>query len=122
MAFKSLIQDPRFDTHKLVSAVLILLLAVLAFYYFADYLIVVRVIGLLLAAGVAVAIASQTEQGGNLLGFVRESRAELRKVVWPTRAETVQTSLAVVVMVILMGIFLWLLDMFLLWIVRLLTG
>jgi len=122
MAFKSLIQDPRYDNFKLASAVLVLLLAVLAFYYFVDYLVVVRVIGLLAAAGVAVAIALQTEHGSNLLGFFRESRVELRKVVWPTRAETVQTSLAVVVMVILMGIFLWLLDMFLLWIVHLLTG
>jgi len=122
MAFKSLIQDPKFDTYKLASAVLLLLLGVFAFYYFADYLIVIRVIGLLALAGVAVAISLQTEQGSNLLGFFRESRVELRKVVWPTRAETIQTSLTVVVMVILMGIFLWLLDMFLLWIVRLLTG
>jgi preprotein translocase subunit SecE len=122
MAFKSLIQDSRYDSFKLASAALLLLVGVLAFYYFDDYLVVVRAIGLLIAAGIAVAIALQTEQGNNLLGFIRESRAELRKVVWPTRAETIQTSLAVVVMVILMGIFLWLLDMFLLWIVRLLTG
>lgn len=122
MAFKSLIQDPKFDTYKLASAALLLLLGVFAFYYFADALIVVRVIALLAVAGMAVTIALQTEQGANLLGFFRESRVELRKVVWPTRAETIQTSLAVVVMVILMGIFLWLLDMFLLWIVRSLTG
>ena len=96
--------------------------AVFAFYYFSDYLVLVRVIGLLVAVGIAVAIALTTDLGGQLMGFVNDSRTELRKVVWPTRAETLQTSLAVVLMVIIMGIFLWLLDMFLFWLVRLLTG
>ena len=47
---------------------------------------------------------------------------EVRKVVWPTRAETLQTTLAVLLMVLLVGIFLWLLDMFLLWAIQILTG
>jgi preprotein translocase subunit SecE len=50
------------------------------------------------------------------------TRTEVRKVVWPTRAETTQTVLAVLFVVILMGVLLWLLDMLLLWAVRLLTG
>jgi preprotein translocase subunit SecE len=82
----------------------------------------VRVIGLLVAAGAALAIAATTELGSNVLDFIKDSRMELRKVVWPTRTETLQTSLAVIVMVILMGVFLWLLDLLLFWLVRLLTG
>jgi preprotein translocase subunit SecE len=119
---KSEIQASKFDTLKLASAVLILLMAVAAFYYFVDYLLLVRVIVLLAAVGVAVAIALTTELGGNVLGFLKDARMELRRVVWPTRQETLQTTLAVMLMVIVMGIFLWLLDMLLFWIVRLLTG
>jgi preprotein translocase subunit SecE len=119
---KSEIQASKLDTFKLASAALILLVAVAAFYYFADYLLLVRVLGLLGAVGVAVAIALTTELGGNVLGFIKDARAELRRVVWPTRQETLQTTLAVVLMVIVVGIFLWLLDMLLFWIVRLLTS
>jgi preprotein translocase subunit SecE len=57
-----------------------------------------------------------------VLGFITGAQNEVRRVVWPTRQETVQTTLAVVLMVFLVGIFLWLLDMILLWAIQLLTG
>lgn len=119
---KSETQASKLDTFKLLSAGLIVLVALSGFYYFSSYLLVVRVIGLLIALGLAVSIVMTTEVGNGLLGFIQESRTELRKVVWPTRSETLQTSLAVIVMVIITGLFLWLLDMFLFWIVRMLTG
>jgi preprotein translocase subunit SecE len=122
MNLKSETQTSRPDIYKLIAAASIFLIAVLAFYYFADQSILVRVIGLLIAAGIALAIAATTELGSNVLDFIKDSRMELRKVVWPTRTETLQTSLAVIVMVILMGVFLWLLDLLLFWLVRLLTG
>ena len=122
MNFKSDTQVSRPDTYKLIVAVSIFLVAVMAFYYFANYSTLVRVIGLLAASGAAVAIAATTEPGGNVLEFIKESRMELRKVVWPTRTETLQTTAAITVMVVLMGIFMWLLDALLLWIVHLLTG
>jgi preprotein translocase subunit SecE len=122
MNLKSETQTSRPDVYKLIAAVSIFLIAVLAFYYFADQSILVRVVGLLIAAGIALAIAATTELGSNVLDFIKDSRMELRKVVWPTRTETLQTSLAVIVMVILMGVFLWLLDLLLFWLVRLLTG
>ena len=122
MNSKTETQITKIDTYKLLSAGLIVVVALAGFYYFADYLVLVRVIGLLIAVGAAVAIVLTTELGVNLLGFVQDSRTELRKVVWPTRTETLQTSLAVIVVVIIMGIFLWLFDMLLFWIVRLLTG
>lgn len=112
----------RLDTLKLSGAVVLVSMAVIAFYYFADSSLLLRVIGLLAVVGVAVAIFLTTELGANLLGFTQDARTELRKVVWPTRAETIQTSLVIILMVIVMGIFLWLLDMFLFWLVRLLTG
>ncbi len=122
MNSKSETQASRLDTIKLTSAVLVLMIAVAAFYYFSDTILLLRVIGLLIAVGAAATIVYSTELGRNLWDFVQDSRTELRKVVWPTRQETLQTSLAVLLMVIVVGIFLWLLDMFLFWIVRLLTG
>lgn len=116
------IQTSRFDTFKLFSAALILVAALGAFYFFADQLLVVRVAGLLVAVGVAAGIAVTTAPGSNVLEFIQASRAELRKVVWPSRAETLQTTLAVILMVIVMGLFLWLLDTILFWVVRFLTG
>jgi preprotein translocase subunit SecE len=111
------------DTLKLAAAGALILIALVAFYLFANQLIlVVRVVGLLIAVGAAVAIALKTEPGAETLEFIRGARSELRKVVWPTRAETTQTTLIVLAMVILMGILLWLFDMLLLWLVRLVTG
>lgn len=110
------------DMLKLFSASLILIVALTAFYYFSDYLLLVRVVGLLIAAAAAIAVFLKTEIGGMLLGFAQDARSELRKVVWPSRTETFQTSLAVVVMVVLMGLFMWLLDWLLSVLVRWLTG
>ncbi|MGD2075605.1 MAG: preprotein translocase subunit SecE [Gammaproteobacteria bacterium] len=110
------------DTVKLAAAGLLLAGAVVAFYWFADHSLLVRVLGLLAVAGVSVALASQTAVGRSVWGFLGDTRTEVRRVVWPTRAETTQTVLAVLFVVVLMGVLLWLLDMFLLWAVRLLTG
>jgi len=115
-------ENSRFDTLKLGAALLLLAVAVVAFYRFDDQLLVLRVLGLLAATGVAVFIAAQSSAGRNIIGFIGGARTEVRKVVWPTRAETTQTTLAVMVMVILVGIFLWLLDMVLLWAIQILTG
>jgi preprotein translocase subunit SecE len=115
-------QASKTDFFKLVSAASVVLIALVGFYYFSDHLLLVRIIGLLIAVGVAGATILTTGMGTNFLDFVKESRMELRKVVWPTRAETLQTSLAVIVMVVVMGIFLWLLDILLFWVVRLFTG
>lgn len=112
----------RVDTYKLLAAGAIVLIALAAFYVFANYSLLVRIIGLLAAAGAAVAIALKTELGAEVLEFIRGSRSELRKIVWPTRAETTQTTLIVIAMVVVMGLLLWLFDVLLLWLVRLITG
>ena len=111
------------DSIKLGTAVAIVLAAIVGFYYFEGQLHpVLRVLGILVAAGVAVFVALQTQVGRNTASFLGDTRTEVRKVVWPTRAETIQTSLAVFLVVILLGLFLWALDAILLWAVRLLTG
>jgi len=115
-------ESTRFDSLKLGVAVLLLAAGIFAFYRFEDQLLVVRVLGLLAVAGVSIFIAAQSSTGKNIIGFIRGAQTEVRKVVWPTRAETTQTTLAVMLMVLLVGIFLWLLDMFLLWAIQIITG
>ena len=110
------------DTVKLAVALLLLAGGVVGFYIFKDQLLLVRVLGLLAVAGIAIAVASQTDKGRSIWGFIGNTRTEVRKVVWPTRQETIQTTMTVLFMVFLLGVFLWLLDMFLFWAIRVLTG
>jgi preprotein translocase subunit SecE len=72
----------------------------------------------LVALGVAVVISLQSAMGKALWGFVQGSRVEMRKVIWPTREEAIQTTIAVLVFALIMGVFFWLLDLFLLWFTR----
>tara|TARA_R110002072_G_scaffold303101_1_gene493616 strand:- start:14888 stop:15265 length:378 start_codon:yes stop_codon:yes gene_type:complete len=110
------------DTIKLGLALLIVIAALVGFYFFADHSLLYRVLGLLAAAGVSVAIALQTEKGRHTWGYFQDAQIEVRKVVWPTRQETVQTTLIVIIMVVLVAIILWLLDMFLGWSIGSLMG
>ena len=109
------------EKFKLTSSFLPLLLGISAFYMYPDQSLLYRVIGLLVALGISLALAVRTEPGGIAFAFVKDARTEIRKVVWPTRKETIQTTMFVIVAVIIMGICLWLLDMFLSWAVRYLT-
>jgi preprotein translocase subunit SecE len=110
------------DKAKLAGAALLLVLGLFAFYYFAAYSVLLRVLGLLVIGGAAVAVALQTAPGRQLWQFVSDARTEVRKVVWPTRQETLQTTLVVMAMVLVLGIVLWLFDIILMGILRFLTG
>jgi len=112
----------RLNNLKLGVAILLLLGAIFAFYYFEEELLVLRVLGLLAVSGIAVFIAAQSSTGKSILGFVSGAQSEVRRVVWPSRAETTQTTLAVIVIVLIMGILLWLVDMVLLAAMQILTG
>jgi len=110
------------DKLKLVVAVLIVGIGVGAFYYLGDKPDLVRVLAILAACGVAAAVALQTSQGRAAWEFAKGSRAELRKVVWPSNKETAQVTLVVIVLVILVAIFMWGVDWFLHKAITLLTG
>jgi preprotein translocase subunit SecE len=115
-------ESSRLDSLKLGVAVLMVGGGIYAFYHFEGQHLLLRVLGLLAVAAIAVFIAAQSSLGRSVFGFITGAQNEVRRVVWPTRAETMQTTLAVVLMVFLVGIFLWLLDMVLLWAIQLLTG
>ncbi len=90
--------------------------------YYADQSLLYRVIALLALAGVAGWVASTTERGGAFWQLVKGSRTEIRKVVWPTRQETTQTTLIVVVFLLIMAMILWAIDSLLGWLVSMVIG
>ena len=100
----------------------LLVTGIAGFYYFANQALLYRVLGLVALFAAAAAVAVGSAHGQRFLGFMRESRSEVRKMVWATRAETLQTSLVVFAAVIVMALFLWLLDRLLSWGVSLLLG
>lgn len=122
MSSKAESHGSKLDTIKLLTALLLVICAVVGFYIYADQSLLLRVVGLMTAVAIAVVVALQTGKGRHIWAFVQDAQIEVRKVVWPTRQETVQTTLIVMLMVVLVAIFLWFLDMFLGWAIRLLTG
>ena len=110
MTSKVATEQSTLDTVKLATAAILLSTAVIAFYYYADASKLVRIGGLLAATAVAAGVSLRTEKGRQLAGFIKEAQVEVRKVIWPTRPETVQTTMVVIVVVIIVALFLWVLD------------
>ena len=90
--------------------------------YFAAESLLYRVIGLLVIAIIAAFVALQTTEGRAFWVLLKGARTEIRKVVWPTRQETTQTTLIVLAVVVLMGLILWGLDTGLGWIASMIIG
>ncbi len=111
-----------FDVVKQVFSVVFVIAGIAAFYHFSDVKLIYRVLGLLAVSGGVVAMLATTAWGHTITAFVADSKIEVRKIVWPTRDETTRTTLLVFAMVSIVSLVLWLLDTFLFWGVRLLTG
>ncbi len=103
-------------------SVAIVIAAIYANSYFGGESLLYRVLGLLAASIVAALVAFQTVQGKAFWLLLKGARTEIRKVVWPTRQETVQTTLIVALVVIVAGLLLWGLDTLLGWLVSLVIG
>ena len=112
----------RFDTVKWIVVVAIVAVAVVGNSYYADQSLLYRVLGIVALAAVAGLIALQTAKGAAFWDLVKGSRTEIRKVVWPTRQETVQTTMIVVAFVLVVALLLWGLDSFLGWLVAMAIG
>jgi preprotein translocase subunit SecE len=112
----------KFDGLKWLVVVLLVAAGVIGNSYYADQSLLYRVVALLVVALVAGFIALQTAKGKGFFTLCKESKNEIRKVVWPTRQETLQTTAMVVVAVLVIGLFLWGLDSLLGWVVSSVIG
>ncbi|PHS69391.1 MAG: preprotein translocase subunit SecE [Cycloclasticus sp.] len=110
------------DIAKLLVAITIIIVGIGAFYYFADQSLLLRVIGLLVVLSISVVLVYTTTLGQSFWQFAQGSKIELKKIVWPTRKETMQTTLIVVIMVLFVGILLWMFDGLLMWGIGFITG
>ena len=98
------------DKVKLGLAILLVIGGIVGFYWFGDQALLYRVLGMLVIFGIAVAIAVTTQLGQRVVSFGRSATLEMRKTVWPTRKETTQTTIIVVVFVTVLGLAIWVID------------
>lgn len=110
------------DIVKLLIAAVLLVGGLFAYYYYPAWPQPVRVLAVLAGAIAGVGVAMTSTQGRRLWAFIQGSRIEIRKVVWPTKQETTQTAIAVFVFTLVMAVFFWGLDSFLLWLTKTLVG
>ena len=112
----------RLDPVKWGVVVVLVAAGVVGNSYYGEESLLYRVLALLALAAVAGWVASTTERGNAFWQLVKGSRTEIRKVVWPTRQETTQTTLIVVVFVFIMALILWGIDSLLGWLVGMVIG
>ncbi len=110
------------DKIKIVLAGLLVAAGVVGFYWFAESPAIVRLVSVLAGLAAAAFVFSMTVPGKAFYAYTQESVVETRKVVWPTRKETLQTTAIVFAFVVVMALFLWAVDATLLWIVKKLIG
>ena len=116
MKSKTETEKPQIVNTLLLALATMLLIAGVGAYYWFQYLAItpVRVVGLIAVAAVASFIAAQSDSGASFFRFIKEADIERRKVVWPTHQETLQTSMMVIIVTILISLFLagvdWLLG------------
>jgi len=109
----------KFDAAKWLVVFALVAVAVVGNSYYSDQSLLYRVLGILAIAAVAGMVALQTAKGAAFWALVKGARTEIRKVVWPTRQESVQTTMIVVAVVILVALLLWGMDSFFGWLVSL---
>lgn len=114
--------EARIDWLKWLVAIALLLAGLVGNHYYSEVSMPLRTLAWFAVLAVAGFVASKTQKGKWVIDFFRESRAELRKVVWPTRDETVQTTLIVAAMVVILALLLWGMDGVLVWLIGWLTG
>jgi preprotein translocase subunit SecE len=115
-------EQPKFDRFKWLLIFLLIIAGIVANYYYAQVAWGIRAaVGIVLLI-IVLALALWTQKGQQAWSFIKAARGELRKVTWPTRQETLQTTLVVVAMVVVTALVLWGLDTLFFWMVSLVTG
>ena len=122
MNTKVLVEKSKWDSFKWAVVVILVIAGLWANYHYQQIDWALRFAGWIVLMCVVAGIASLTYAGKRLWVFAKESRGELRKVVWPTRQETVQTTMIIIAMVVVMALILWGIDSVLLWLLGIFTG
>jgi preprotein translocase subunit SecE len=110
------------DKVKLAAAIVIVVAGVAGYYVLADQAVWMRWLPVIASLVLAAVVVAFSRYGSEFRRFVELARIELRKIVWPTRQETLQTTLVVFGFVVIAGLFFWLLDLVLAWATKALTG
>lgn len=121
------------DVVKLGVAVLLIVFGVGEFYYYSTHPLVyggeahqvstaIRLVIMLAAIAIAVVVARFSGPGASAWRYLMSSRGELQRVVWPSRQQTIQTTIAVIIMVVLLGVFMWIVDLIVQWGLGTITG
>ena len=110
------------DKIKLLIALLLIVAGVVGFYALGDAAAVLRVASVMLGVLAAAGMFWTSSQGKRFFGFAGDSVNEAKRVVWPTRKETMQTTGIVILFAVVMALFLWAVDASLLLIVNKLMG
>ncbi len=104
------------DIAKLTIAAVLVAAGIVAYYWLGEQPFVLRLLAVVAGLGAGAAVAALSTPGRDFLAFSRESVTEVKKVVWPTRKETLQTTAAVFAFVVVMALFLWITDKTLEWV------
>ena len=110
------------DKIKLIIALLLVGGGIEGFYLLEDHAMVFRILAVLAGLVLAAVVFGTTLSGITFYDFSRDSIAEAKRVVWPSRRETIQTTVAVFVLVLIMAIFLWIVDIGFMSLVKVLMG
>ena len=114
--------ETKSSTSYLILSIGVLITGMVLFYYYSDVRLFYRVVGMISVVIFSAFIAYQSDFGKLVYSYVTDSKVELKKVTWPTKQETTQTTLGVIFVVIVVGILLWLFDMLLGWAIGTLYG
>ena len=117
MSSKVEVTEGRFDSVKWLAVLALVVVAVAGNHYFSAESLLYRVLALLALAALAGFIALQTVKGQKFSTLLKDAKSEIRKVVWPTRQELTQTTMIVIVFVLVVALILWGLDSLVSWIV-----
>ena len=110
------------DKIKIALALALVVTGIAGFYYLGESAMILRVASVLAGVAVGAVVFLTSQVGRQFHEFSQESIAETKKVVWPTRKETLQTTGIVFAFVVVMALFLWMVDASLLWVVKKLLG
>ena len=115
-------QGATLNIAKWLLAIALTACGIVANYHYGDVAWALRATAGILLAVVVLVVLLQTVEGRQFFSFAKDARSELRKVVWPTRQETIQTTVMVAVMVFIAALLMWGLDAMLMWAIGKLTG